>query len=35
MGESQLLVGALLCLGLGVVISPILFAIALWIAAKI
>jgi hypothetical protein len=35
MGESQLLAGALLCLGLGVVISPILFAIALWIAAKI
>ena len=35
MGESELSIGALLCLGIGVVAAPILFGIAVWIAAKI
>ena len=34
-GDNGLLIGVGLCLGLGVVAAPILFGIAVWIAAKI
>lgn len=35
MGENELFVGLGLCFGLGLVTAPILFGIAVWIAAKI
>ena len=34
-GENEFMIGAGLCVGLGVLAAPILFAIAIWIAAKI
>lgn len=34
-GNGGLYIGAALCFGLGIVVAPILFAIAMWIAAKI
>jgi hypothetical protein len=34
-GENELLIGSGLCLGLGILAAPVLFVIAIWIAAKI
>jgi predicted RNA-binding Zn-ribbon protein involved in translation (DUF1610 family) len=34
-GEEGLAVGAALCLGLGVIAAPLLFALAAWVAAKV